>query len=255
MPAVENQGWCDHCDKLVLIRKQTNAATTGLLAMNVFMVCCFPLVLFATLLTTIGVIGDTFKTYRCTVCGSPTKIVRPVWEQVVGWIVLVIAAFLTVTFYMAYQRVSERRQQEAVPAPAPLEFAPNAANLPPAKVEQQQFVEVPIGLVVGVTAKVKPSGEPFVRLLKSREFFDRWHKAIAANDEAELLRITGDPSDPVFGVAKGESVSVIDVDRAAKVARVKVTTGGEAGKVGFVPFADLDAGTQRVAAPTTTDGK
>jgi hypothetical protein len=72
-------------------------------------------------------------------------------------------------------------------------------------------------------------------------------------DEAELLRITGDPSDPVFGVSKGESVCVIDVDRAAKVAQVKVTTGSEVGKIGFVPFANLDAGTQRVATPATVE--
>jgi hypothetical protein len=252
MSAYEDRGWCDHCDRYVLIRKHANATQTGLLTLILFTLCCFPLAVILVPIVLLGSMGDSLKPYRCTSCGGAISSVRPVWEYVVGGITLVISAMLAMVLYAVYNGTQNRGVDPN--APQPIEFRPaRQLEREPAKAKDdlEDTIEVPVELAAGKIAKIMPTnGEPFVRLLKSRKFFDRWHKAIAANDEAELLRITGDPSDPVFGVAKGESVSVIEVDRAAKVARVKVTTGSEAGKVGFVPFADLDAGTQRVAAPT-----
>jgi hypothetical protein len=110
---------------------------------------------------------------------------------------------------------------------------------------------VPAPITVGKPAKIKPtpgSNEQFVRLLTTRAMYDRWHAAAAKGDQAEQLRVFGDNSNPVFSLDAGATVTVAEV--AGDAARVTAApAGGSDQRSGWIPVANLDAGTEQVEAP------
>jgi hypothetical protein len=246
MPASENQGWCRRCQQYVLIRKQLNAVTNNTFLLLFTLVFCFPLAVIVVPLIFLNQLGDSVSPYRCTKCGGPTPPLASPITKILALLTIPVSLFIGVSAYrMTAKNEAVMQQQQVIAQQIEAKRVQFVA-----KQAEQAMIEVPKKLAVGQTAKIKSSNsEGFVRLFKTREFFDRWQAATQAKDQAELLRISGDKTEPVFSAGDGESVTVIAID--GKCVEVKVTTGPNQDRVGFIAAADLDAGTERVPATPT----